>query len=259
MMNDPHVESLHYQFVSESPSDIYDKAEPLETPVGPFDVELRDGLLTALPHEHFLDADSAKSAFEPFLRSWESSAVLRPGRYRFRFTYRTAEVIDRNPPPSDEIPGRVIRAQAVDYILVGEDVSFSRGIPAYPAPNPSFRASELMDRSLLRFKRVRDGRQALPPMAYWFLDHLAEAYGGRESIPNALAVSRNVLGRLANLTSEVADPVLGRKAGDEKREYTAAELQWLEAVVTRLIVRVGEVNAAEGPLDKITLADFPSI
>ena len=66
-MNDPHVELLRYRFVSENPNDRFDSAKPLILSLGPFDIELNEGILEVHPQKHYPDIERAKQEFEPFL------------------------------------------------------------------------------------------------------------------------------------------------------------------------------------------------
>ncbi len=66
-MNDPHVEKLYYRFVSEDSDDRFEKAQPLTTTLGSFDIELREGLLIASPQAHYADEESARATFEPIV------------------------------------------------------------------------------------------------------------------------------------------------------------------------------------------------
>src|SRR5215208_6033168 len=98
-MNDPHVKKLYYRFISEDPTVLFENAQPLTLTLGSFEVEIKDSVLVAIPHEHYSDEDSAKAAFEPFLHSWESSSFLSSSKFRIRFKFDQADVIDRNPTP----------------------------------------------------------------------------------------------------------------------------------------------------------------
>lgn len=264
-MNDPHVVSLRYKFVSEDPSDIFDKAEPLKTSFGPFEIELRDNTLVAKPHDHYPDPDSAKAALEPYLRSWESNAFLHPGRYRIRFTYVTAEVIDRNLPASRGATYH-LRASAGAITITGNSATLSRRMAKFPAPDPSFQASDLTDLLISRFKQYRDGREPLPGMAYWILRNLEDNYGHgsgsqkRDTTAKRMGVDPKVLNKMGELTGQIDDPEIGRKpGGTQQRKYSTDELTWLEAVVARLIRRVGELNAGGTNLQQITLGDLPPV
>src|SRR5687767_14998213 len=98
-MNDPHVAKLYYRFISEDPTVLFENAQPLTITLGSFDVEIKDGVLVAGPQEHYSDEESAKAAFEPFLHSWESASFLSPSKFRIRFKFDHADVVDRNPTP----------------------------------------------------------------------------------------------------------------------------------------------------------------
>lgn len=255
--NDPHVVSLRYQFSSEADSDKYDDAAPLKTTLGPFDVELADNTLIVRPRDHYPSANEAKEVLEPLLRSWESSALLQSGRYKIRFNYVSAEVIDRNPPPTDESTVH-LKASAGAYIVTGVSATLTRRMSAYPAPDPSFQASPLTDEFISRLKQFYDGREPLTSMANWVLTRLEKEYGNRDGIADTLNVSSNVINDLGKLAAST-DPQHGRKAkGNAPSSLSPSDLKLIQTIVERLIQRVGEVEASGqvSSLPQITRSDF---
>jgi hypothetical protein len=240
-MNDPHVEELHYRFISENPSDRFDEALPLNVTLGMFDVELQEGSLIARPLEHYAGVESAKEDFEPHVRSWESAAFLNASRYRIRFEYTHAKVVDRNPP----LDNLVLNLHSIDSIVVGEHVTITRSMPWYPSPDTGFQASSLTDELVYRLKRYRDGRDTLPVVAYYVLEALEREFQGSKGAQQVLNVTDKVWHKLSKLSNH-PDPEIGRHArnrsGIERRPFSQSELQWMEDIVFRLVRRVGEVN-----------------
>jgi hypothetical protein len=251
------VVSLRYAFASATDSDKYDDAAPLSTSLGPFDIELSDGTLVVRPHDHYADPEQAKDAFEPFLRSWESSAFLQPGRYRIRFNYRTADVVDRNAPPTGG-PTVHLKALAGALSLTVGTATLTRSMAIYPSPDASFQASSLTDELISRVRQYYDGRERLTSMANWILSRLEREYGGRRGVPDALNVHEDVVSELGKLAAST-DPEHGRKAtGKGPPSLSPTDISRLEKIVVRLIRRVGEVQAAgqPGSLPQLTPKDF---
>lgn len=253
-MNDPHVEALYYDFVSEIPSDKFDQAIPLNTLLGTFSVELKNGKLLAQPKIHFSDEEDAKAALKPLLRSWESAALLSESRFRIRFIYRKASVIDRNP-----TPGMVsLRAQSLSTVITTDKATLNRFMHEFPAPDPSFQASPLTDDLLSLLREYRDGHMRLTTMANLVLGILQNEFGNRKNVSEKLQVSREVLNTLGTLSSST-DLKYGRKArGLGPASLTSIQLQWLDSATVQLIYKVGEINAGT-PITQITMQDFPDI
>lgn len=87
--------------------------------------------------------------------------------------------------------------------------------------------------------------------AYWCLTLLRSTYGGYQGVARTLHVSHGVLDRLRQLTS-AEDLRHGRKVGGHGvTSVTDEDLQWLNAMMPRLILRVAEVESG--------LQDLPQI
>ena len=254
-MNDPHVEALYYRFVTEDDSDDFSQAAPLSGSLGDFDFTLADGHLVARPRLHFASADDAIAALEPHLRAWEQSSLVSRYHYAFRFRYLHPHLIDRAPTPGNQV---------IELVGIASTATF--GIAAvvrrsnYPPPADDFAASDLTDLLTPRYDNHRRGREPLPSFGYWLLTVLEQSFGKgrRRRAASALHVQFEVLDTIGKLTSK-ADPAIGRKAAGDAIAFTPAELAWLDAVVARLIYRVGERNTGIDPLPLITLADFPKL
>lgn len=264
-MNDPHVEKLYYRFISESPEDNFEKAQPLAITLGSFDVEIRDGRLCAIPQDHFPDEESAKTAFEPLLRSWESAAFLSPNKLRIRFKFDRAYIIDRNLTPG------VIELNAA-HISIS---AYACGIAAtvdhhlYPPPDMNFAASALTDELIYRLRQYKDGRQALPHVAYYILDRLEQEYFQGKSGKSEKTEKRKVLVRQLKIEGTVLDKFgsysnkkdakIGRHGSRIDTPLTSEELNWLEEVAFRIVKRVGEINSGINNLPDIKLSDFSKV
>lgn len=252
-MNGPHVVALYYKFVVEQLGDDFSKASPLSGSLGEFDFNLSDDVLEVRPRVHFASIDDAKLDLDPYLRSWEQSALVGSHELKISFQYQRAHVVRPVLPPgfaseTGTVVGRW-RASGVDVLLHSQ----------YPSPDPNFAVSNLTDLLTSRYHNYRLGREPLPSFGYWLLTELEQAFGegSRKKVARELKVEFKVLDKLGQLTSR-ADPNIGRKAEGDRRPLTLAELAWLDAVAVRLIRRVGEYNA-HVPLTEITLSDLPPL
>ena len=250
--------ALYYRFTSEIEYDHFEKAEPASGVLGSFSCTLADGVLEAIPSVEFRDRQAARDALEPQLRDWEESAYLSDRAFRIRFVYDRSSVEEVDPKPG------VIN-------LFGEASASGGGAATltitrrdnleYPSFDTGFRSSPLVQRLAVRLRRTRDGGETWPAFANFVLTQLEVEFGGasdrRRNASKVLAVDLVVLRRLGEITAR-PDPEIGRKAAKNPATITGPERAWMEAVVVRLIRRVGE-HAASGPLAAITMADFPPL
>jgi hypothetical protein len=254
-MNNPHVETLFYRFVSENYNDKFDQAKPFKGSLDSFDVELADGILTVIPHKHYPDEESVKLAFEPLLHSWESAAFLDPSRYRVRFIYSHADVVDLSPTPSEgNIQGR-----SAGMAVVAGRITGVRGMPDYPAPAFNFAASSLTNELIDLLKRYHDRRIPLTAMTYLFLTTLEREFGNRKEVSKALNIQWDVLQMIGYL-SDTTDPKHRRKArGQGPSKLSHNQVNWLETVGFVTAKRVGELNAGVTSISQIRMSDLPKL
>lgn len=254
-MNDPHVERLLYKFKSENENDQFDEAEALKTIISDWEVELVDGELTAKPNIHFPNAESARIEFDDILNSWESAALLDPGRYRISFQYKHAEIIDRQP-----TPGVVTLSPATLYITATTgNINLIHNIKNYPAPKRNFVSSPLTDELIGKIKKYLDGRNTLAGMGYWFFTILKREYGNRENVSRVLNFNEKVLSTLGRIT-ESSDPDHGRKAiGKGPEKYSENEKKWIEEALFMIVNRIGEINAGVKETKRIFMSDLPPL
>jgi hypothetical protein len=97
-------------------------------------------------------------------------------------------------------------------------------------------------------------------MAYMCLTVLEASAGNRAEAAKRYHISRNVLSKMAVLASEVGDERTARKMPvPQNRPHTPAEVDWMEAVITAMIRRVGEwAFDPRQPRRILTMADFPT-
>jgi hypothetical protein len=259
IMNKPHVEALTYRFDSENPNDRFDEANPQLGHLGNFEYELVENELRVMPLLHFGSVDQARESFEPYLRSWESTAFLSPSRFRVGFRFLDANVIDLEPTPSNT----TIHVRAAELVLTGERLTIVRGMKEYPAPEISFQSTPLTDELIYRLKQYRDRQELLPGVAYYILERLEQGLvGNQKNIRSRLArlmkVDKRVLDELSRL-SNYPDPRIGRHASRNPVSLSAAESSWIDAVVFRLVRRAGELHNEDNQISRISMNDFPPL
>ena len=259
-VNDPHVATLSYQIVTDEGL-AFNAPPALRWQTAGFDVHLDEGMATFTMHDHYASQDDARCAVEPFIAAWEIQAAISWGlRGReLRFVYQGASVIDRSP-DRDGIYGTV---SAERRILWRVEANAVVSKPAYPDPPSEFVASPDVETMWNRFERYLQGREPLASMAYFCLTLLEQRAGGgrgkRREASRRYCVDFDVLNTLGELVSARGDASNARKAdGWPLTPLTVAEQAWVEAVIKKLILRVGEpAHDPTRPWPQITMHDFP--
>lgn len=239
--------------VNERVTDDFGSAAPLEDHLGGWSIRLQDGVLTATPAEAFRSRKLAREDLEQRLREWSQSAFLTADAFRFRFDYERSDVEVIDP---DARNVHVFPEPARLTLTMGEP-TVQRGHRTFPPPDTTFRRTPLTDLLSERLHALRDGRAELPAVAYLVLSAIETSFGGRKKCAATLFVDPRVLGNLGRLSSQF-DPEIGRKAEGDPKPLAAQELAWLQAVVVRLVRRVGE-HATGRPIRQMTLNDFPPL
>lgn len=254
-MREPHVEALYYTVGSDE-SVIYTDPKPLSFSnyLGEFD--LRNGMLTIRPSEHFEDAQAARQAMEPFLAAWQMEPDLTATFGTIRFTYDHSDIVDLDPPK----PGGSVHVTipAGHLSLTGHPVTLRRTFVNYPKPPNGFSASPLVQALYRRWLRYREGKEPLQGLAYFVLKQLELSAGGRGSAASAYAISTSVLKKIGRLATERGNQDTARKARQNYVDLSEREKNWLEAAVRRLIYRLGQHASGEA-LSEINLSDLPSL
>jgi hypothetical protein len=262
-MNDPHVEQLHYDFIAGEHVGFIDPP-PIDVETAGFKCRLEDWSLTVTMKEHHADPESARLVVDPYLRSWEIQTNLREGPRSVEFKYRSADLIDRNPPTASD--PKVLDVQAGSYVFMGDEVRFHVNRVVYPEPPLQFRATQDVEVMWTRFQLYRDGKEPLLSMAYACLTLLEGSTGAtsrvREAFCQKYAVDRAVRDALGDIVSDRGDNEEARKLGGgaTRLPLTQKEKNWVEAVVMSLIRRKAEYDANPAtPLTQITMADFDTL
>jgi hypothetical protein len=254
-MNDPHVTSVVYS-VGSGPGIEYDDPPPLihESALGVF--RLSQGRLQVTPTKHFAREEEARSAIEPFLRAWEAEADLVANPETIRFTFVSADVVDRNPEPN-VVTGRLV-ATLGSVTVLGSAVTLTLRRRSYPEPPRSFRLTEEAEIALRRWRRYLAGTEPLQAMAYFVLTLLNAQSRPPLSAARLFAIESPILKKIGELSSTRGDALNARKVNSEARftPLTGTEQQWLETAVRKLILRLGEYGTGT-PLTPIRVKDLP--
>ena len=258
-IREPHVQALVYSVSAESGTE-YVNPETLDVQhaLGRFRIEERK--LRIEPVAHFGTEEEARAAFDPVVQAWEMEAALHstiPGTIRFRF--ESAEVIDLNPPPPGASADLPVRLSVRAIVALAGDVVAKRTFSSYPPPPQSFSTSTEVDAAFRRWERYRAGREPLLTMTYFVLTALLSPFPKGNKVAAAAshyAIDREILRKVSELSSKRGDESIARKFEAGQASLTDAEKLWLEKVVPRLIIRLGE-HAAGVTLAQITNKECP--
>ena len=252
-MNDPHVETLRYDLITDDSISYADgaKADGEETD---FKWTLNRNCLIIEMKQHCATEDAAIAVVGPFLRRWEIDAGLNlgPGELNFRFTGST--IVDRSPPAADG-EGKVSSSIGLSMTAIEHVVRHQLPMP----PPTGFELNDFVENMWGRYEGYKRGREPLAAMAYYCLTVLEGQAGTRANTASMFNVHIDVLKDLGELTSAADDPNEGRKAkGTNRPALTPAERSWVEEAIKLLIRRAGEVHATGATsLDQLTMSDLP--
>ena len=200
-MSNPHVEWLEYELKSRWG---FENPPPLnwETPV--FSANLNGGTLRIGLKEHFPTIESARTAIEAFLQDWEIEVALTHGQREMAFVFKGSHIIDRDPPA----PGVAVIFGAAATIQCAGSISAvgTVSLKSYPPVPYNFRAAPDVITLWTRFEGLKKGREPLASMAYFCFTVLKNSFGGVDAASKALAVDRNVLRKLSELSTNRRRP-----------------------------------------------------
>ena len=256
-MNDPHVVALIYN-VDHGDSVIYDEAEPLFQEEEGFRLEVKDKKAWFYLKDHYATESDARKVIEEFIRVWELDACLKRGPDFFRLKFERAEIEDRNPPP--RTPGVVALAGAASSGCprVSASLTVTNKVFRYPSPPSDISVTPDVKTMYDRYIGYRRGHEPLTGMAYFCLTVLKYLGNGPRGATKYFHISRNVLGRIGELSTQRGGPLGARKHKGVHRELTNEEGHFLEEAIKKIIRRVAEkAHAPEKVLPKITVSDLP--
>jgi hypothetical protein len=265
-LQEQYVESLTYQ-VKYSELITYADPPPLDVDAGTWTGRLENMMLTCQLKARHRSVDDARREVESYLHAWEIDAGIRQGRGSMGFVYKSASTI--NLPPSDGastgIPAAVSEKFRVNVTYTLDITPVT--LRSYPSPPEGFKVSPDVETLWMRYEGYSDGKEPLETMGYFCLTLIEQMYGygngKRETAARTLNVESEVFERLGELTSTRGSMTTARKAPQQGQwqPLTGAERRWIEAVVGRLILRLGEYAGRDDPdtLVKVGMKDFPPL
>ena len=254
MMNDPHVDKLHYKIEHASQVD-YSATETLEQSEEDFNVRVGAEKVCFTMKRHCATECEACEVVRDYIDAWELSALLErgPGAFRLRFDY--SEIIDRDPTPGvDSVAARPIRV-----VVSVSEPTVTVAPRFFPEPpRQPLKITLEVEAMQQRFREYRLGRRSLGELAYFCLDIL-KTQRGLKFAANHFGISKKVLGSMGELSS-TAGGDQARKASGVARDWSQEESQFLEAAVRLMIRRFAEKACdPHGSLPSIGIADLPPL
>ena len=253
-MNDPHVVALDYRIMHGPDVIDWSRAVPLDKDEDGFRVQAANGRVRFEFKKHYASEEAARFAVEAeYIPNWEFVVGLETGPNAFVLRFERSEIVDRNPPPGPP----PLRALASFGGLTATANLAPPTPPAFPDPPPAaIKRSPDVDIMYRHYLRHLGGGEPLPAMAYFCLTKLEQVAGGRDAAAVRLGISKKLLRRIAELsTNKGGDNA--RKAVGHAAPHTPAEENFLRSAIKTLIRRAAEVECGPDPRRrKITLADI---
>jgi len=262
-LKEQRVESLVYQ-VKSAEDIIYADPPLLDIDTEKWMGHLENGILTCRMKVHYSSVADARKEVESYLRAWEIGAAITHGRGSIRFVYQDASIIDLAPKGEGDVVVYLTAAAAAGVGTATAKVVITRR--NYPPPPKVFRISPDVETLWSRYEGYLDGKEPLLTMAYWCLTMIEVNYGQqgkRKAAAHTINVDSEVLNTLGRLTSTKGDNTTARKAPERGKwqPLSGTERTWIEAVVKRLICRVGEYAGCDdsSTLTRVSMRDFPPL
>ncbi|MBO9873532.1 MULTISPECIES: hypothetical protein [Xanthomonas] len=232
-------------------------AEEFTNPHGKF--RLEQDRLTIWPSEDFESSAAAVEGLASYLKAWEMQADLDCGPESLRFHFESAELEET---PEIEMPGLAPRAAELhSTVVLSDHIQAHLTRIRYPKRPESFAVSEYVELAHRRWLGYQMGKEPLPSAAY-FIYTVLGGLGGRskKDIAAMLQIDKAVLHKLSELSTKAggADTVRKFQGVLPPARMLDAERTWLEAMVSRLVRRLGEYTAG-AELERLTMADLPEL
>lgn len=255
-MRNPHVEWLEYEIRT---GWLFADPPPVDWETPTFQAHLDRGILRVNLRAHFPTEAEARAAVEPLLEAWEIDVALTHGQREIEFAFKRSHLVDRDPPPPPP-PGAVVITGVVASIQTGARMSAMEQVTrkTYPAAPSNFEAVPDVVTLWNRFEGFKNGREPLAAMAYFCFSLLKNSYGGTDAASKALAVDKDVLRKVSELSTNRGGPSTARKVTRQMAPITAPEAWWLDAAIRALIRRVGEIAAGDSPV-QLTMKHLPPL
>ena len=243
-MNDPHVEALEYR-IEHGPDIDWTKAAPLDREEERFRVSIGNGRVRFEFKEHHASEEAARFAVEAhYIPNWEFLAGLSRGPDAFALRFDRSEIVDRDPPPGPP----ALRGLATIGPLKAVGTLPPPAPRTFPEPPPAdIERSPDVDSMYRHYMRNLAGGEPLPAMAYFCLTKLEEMAGGRNAAAERFGISKKVLRRIGDLSTNKGGES-ARKAVGQAEPYAPGEERFLRSAIRTLIRRAAEVEHGPGPM-----------
>ncbi len=252
-MNDPHVVALEYR-IEHGPDIDWSRAAPLDKEEDRFRVQAENGRVRFELKEHYASEEAARFAVEAhYIPNWEFVVGLVRGPDTFRLRFDRSEIVDRNPPPGPP----TLSAHARTGIPTVRANLAPPTPPAFPdPPRVGIKRSRNVNSMFDRYLDHLDDKEKLPAMAYFCLTKLEQMAGGRDAAAVRFGVSKKVLRRIGELSTNKGG-ASARKAVGQATPHTPEDERFLKSAIRTLIHRAAEVEfGPDSSRGKITLADI---
>ena len=247
-MNDPHVVALEYR-IEHGPDIDWSRATPLHKEEEGFDVRAENGRVRFEFNEHHASEEAARFTVEAgYIPNWEFTVGLQHGPNALRLRFDRSKIIDRNPPPGPPTLSAHFRS-GIPKI----SATLAPSAPStFPEPGrTAIRRSPDVDSMYEHYLRHLAGGEPLPAMAYFCLTKLEQMAGGRDAAAARFGVSKQVLRRIGELSTNKGG-ASARKAVGQAAPYTPEEERFLRSAIKTLIQRAAEVECGPDP-NRITI------
>ena len=263
-MNDPHVVALNY-VIRHSDSIDFSKAEPLYRDEPGFRLTVEDDKARFEFKEHYASEEQAKDALAKYIRVWQFDATLKYGNpVAFRLEFEKAEIVDRNPTPSE------VRLSARFEARVTGSARLTVGVRKYPSPPSDITLNPDAETMHQRYMGYRRKHEPLQSMAYFCLSMLEDPSPQQSSGERIIRAKRKAAARKfdidVSVLAEIGHLSTTRGGADaRKREGTVRSLSpeerhFLDRAVKAIIRRVAEREyAPRGKLPTISWSDLPPL
>jgi hypothetical protein len=251
-LNDPHVNAIYFNLITDETL-TFENCRAIIQDETTYKLSLENNILMCEFKTHFSDIGSAQKFIIPILRAWELDSALKFGREEFHFSYKDADVVDRNPSPGSVSVN--VSASCAICAMCTHKIHVSKS--TYPTPPLNFVINPDVETLWFRYNMYLQGKELLTSMAYFCLSFLEGLAGKRSKISTIYYIERDVIDKLGDLTSAKGDLKTTRKGKDHKfLPLSDNEKRWIEFCVKTIIRRLGE--SAPKP-SMITMSDLPKL
>lgn len=233
---------LHYRLESRNAYDVVDPAARWDGALGAFDCSLVANRLVAADSTSPTVA-TARAGIEPHLRDWEAVAWLRDS-FEADFRYDGAANHAPDAGVFEDRSGAETRLPADAGLIVVRHRS------AYPAPDPSFRRTELVTSVIGEIQGFATGRAPLEEAVARILELLRSQFAdakpgdGHAELADRLNVDDGILTTLHDLAKRPDVTQASRGAP----KYRGPEWLWMQEAIRGLALQAGRAGGGPPPV-----------